>query len=389
MCDPSRVSADAGWHELLLRISGDVLDSDAFSDEQLAAAEERLGVALPPSYRAFLSVSNGFGPVSFFVRRLRPIAEVAWLRDEDPALIETWSEGNSEPTDTSPLARTLAVSDEYDGARVLLNPLVSADDGEWEAWFFAHWVPGEQAHASFRALVEQTHDAFIDEVKAERGEPTPHVAPELGVDAADREGLIAALRRPQPTERAEALRGLANLRDPAALAAVIAVLNDDGEQPDLRETAARTLGQLSDAASAVTLLEVLRLPYPDGDIGAMPRSKAQEAVIGLKHAARQALLRLGAVARPPLADALSGPEPFLRAEACRTLCYDRANAGTAFDLVAPHAADPDPEVRLSLARNVGQLFDPRVPDLLRALRRDADPDVREAAADALELLEGA
>jgi hypothetical protein len=399
------VGADPGWHELLARISAEIVESGSFADElsvdavarrwlgfpaasvkDLAAAEERLGVALPPGYRAFLSTSNGFGPVSFFIRRLRPVAEVVWLYDEDPELIAAWCEGTGESADESALSKALAVSDEYDGARVLLNPTVVDEEGEWEAWFFAHWVPGGEPHRSFRALLEESHARFVDELRAERGEPTPSVAPTLGVAAEDCESLIAALRRSRPEARAEALRGLANLRDPVGVAAVVAVLRDGNEDPYVRETAARTLGQLRDERSAVALLEVLRLPYPQPRmLGASRRSAAQERVIGLKHAARQGLLQLGPVARPLLAGALLDPDPLLRAEACQTLCYDRARPAEAFDLVAPLGADPDPDVRMTLVTHLEQLPDRRRRELLRTALRDPEPRVREAATRTLEL----
>jgi HEAT repeat protein len=400
------VSVHPGWHELLTRVSAAIVDSGELADElsadavakrwlgspggsaeELAAAEERLGRALPPGYRAFLSTSNGFGPVSFFIRRLRPITELVWLRDEDPELIEAWCEGTGESPEESALSTALAVGDKYDGARVLLNPTVVDEDGEWEAWFFAHWVPGAETYGSFRALVEATHAAFIDDLRAERGEPTPRVAPTLGVTAEDREGLIAALQRPRPDERAEALRGLANLRDPTAAAAVVAVLQDETEDDHVRQTAARTLGQLREEHSAAALLDVLRLPYPQGRMfPASRRSAAQERVIGLKHAARQGLLQLGPVARPLLAAALLDPDPLLRAEACQTLCYDRARPAEAYDLVSQLEGDQDPDVRLTLVTHLEQLPDPRRRALLRAALRDGEPRVRAAAAHALELI---
>jgi HEAT repeats/SMI1 / KNR4 family (SUKH-1) len=396
------VSEDVGWRELLARVSADIaeagefdeevsaeavarrwLGSDGASEEALTAAESRLGVDLPPSYRTFLSTTDGFGPIGFFVRRLRPVGELAWLRDEDPELIAIWTEETQE----TELARTLAVSDEYDGARILLNPTVVDDNGDWEAWFFAHWVPGAERHSSFRRLVEQTHRSFVEQLRAERGEPTPRVAPSLGIDAEDRDGLIAALRRSRPHDRAEALRGLANLRDPAAAPAVAAILLNAREDGYVRETAARALGELRDARSADSLIEILRLPYPGGALAAPERrSPAQEAVLGLKHAARQGLLGLGELAEPAFAAALRDPDPLLRAEACQTLCYARNRAAVAFDLIAPLLNDPDPDVRMALVTHIDQLPGARKRELLLEAKGDRDARVRARAAKTLALL---
>src|SRR5437867_7962109 len=57
------------------------------SKDQLIELEARLGMVLPPSYRAFLRVSNGFLQPGVIVPRLLPIDEVAWLRDVDPDTI--------------------------------------------------------------------------------------------------------------------------------------------------------------------------------------------------------------------------------------------------------------------------------------------------------------
>ena len=396
------MSEDSGWRELLERVSADVVEagefeeelsaealagrwlgSDGATEEEIAAAETRLGVELPPTYRAFLSTTNGFGPVGFFVRRLRPVEELVWLRDEDPELMATWTE----ETQDSELAETLAVSEEYDGARVLLNPTVLDDDGEWEAWFFAHWVPGAERHGSFRTLVEEKHRSFVEQLRAARGEPTPRVAPSLGIDAEDREGLIGALRRPRAQDRVGALQGLANLRDPAAVPAVAGILLNAGEDDYVRETAARALGQLRDPRSADALIEILRLPYPGGRLPAPERrSPADEAVLGLKHAAKQGLLQLGEVAEPALATALRDPDPLVRAGACETLCYARARAPAAFDLIAPLLTDPDPEVRLALVTHVDQLPGARKRELLLEARRDPVERVRARAGQALAQL---
>ena len=39
-------------------------------------------------------------------------------------------------------------------AMYLLNPQVTSADGEWEAFFFAHWVPGVRRFPSFGALMQ-------------------------------------------------------------------------------------------------------------------------------------------------------------------------------------------------------------------------------------------
>jgi hypothetical protein len=43
-------------------VAGGWLGSPAADETALAAAEDRLGARLPPSYRSFLATSNGFPP---------------------------------------------------------------------------------------------------------------------------------------------------------------------------------------------------------------------------------------------------------------------------------------------------------------------------------------
>jgi HEAT repeats/SMI1 / KNR4 family (SUKH-1) len=353
------------WREVLESLDAERIEPGA-SEEQLAEAEARLGVSLPPDFRAFLLTANGFGPLDDHVRRVRGASELRWLRDEDPELVRIWSEASGDDS----LSRTLVVSDEEDGARVLLNPAV-VSDGEWKAWFFAHWVPGAEEFGSFRELIEELHARFVDLQKAQRGEPTPRVAPGLGVDAEDLDGLVAALQRPSVEDRVAALDALANLRNAGAAPAVIEVLRDPAQDDYVRETAARTLGQLRDERSVAALLEILR----------------EEAAIGLKHAARQGLLTLGGLSRPALGAALADPDPHVRAEACQVLCYDRAAAAEAIDRVAPLVHDEDPDVRLTLVTHVEQLFQDRGREVLLTGAKDADPRVAERARSALARLD--
>jgi cell wall assembly regulator SMI1 len=69
------ITRTAGW-----------LGFDGADEGRLAALEERLGVRLPPSYRAFLAASDGFVHIGPFMWTMRTTAEVAWLRDAEPDL---------------------------------------------------------------------------------------------------------------------------------------------------------------------------------------------------------------------------------------------------------------------------------------------------------------
>jgi len=147
------------------------------TDEQVSAAESRLGISLPPDYREFLQTSNGWRWANNFIEHIWPVEEIQWLRSSDPDIIADWNTGwdwgreaygsgdaeIDEIHEQKYLPSTLRISDiEYAGtAMLLLNPDVSSPSGEWEAWFFAHWVPGANIYPSFWDLMQDLHSTFL------------------------------------------------------------------------------------------------------------------------------------------------------------------------------------------------------------------------------------
>jgi SMI1 / KNR4 family (SUKH-1) len=120
----------------------------------IKAAEKRLGVALPQSYRAFLKVKNGLEKYDWAGVEVLPVGQIAWLRDADKGLIDACSSHPELSDITCKLRASLLIGSEPEGSERLL--LVPADDqaAEWECWFHAHWVPGAQRHRTFRAFIE-------------------------------------------------------------------------------------------------------------------------------------------------------------------------------------------------------------------------------------------
>jgi cell wall assembly regulator SMI1 len=138
-------------------------------ETQIAATEARLGITLPPSYRAFLKVSNGWSVIAPFVYRLYPVEEIDYLHKVDPqhvsAFLEGYTTGRTELSAHDAaygdeLQHAIAIS-EYGDAQLLLNPLRRDEQGEMEAWFFASWVPGEQRYGSFGDLMVEMYQSFL------------------------------------------------------------------------------------------------------------------------------------------------------------------------------------------------------------------------------------
>lgn len=159
------------------RVRDGWLGNPGASAAVLGQTEARIGSVLPPSYRAFLQVSDGFLLPGLIVPRLRPAAEIRWLREEDPDTVATWAEDAEPGSVEAQLDRCLQISDrELVGTAVyLLNPARRHGD-EWEAVHLAHWSPGAESYASFWDLLVEERRRFNeapDPSMRNRGIPSP------------------------------------------------------------------------------------------------------------------------------------------------------------------------------------------------------------------------
>lgn len=156
------------------------------SPQELGQLETRLGVTLPPSYRAFLAVSNGFRQPGNFVPRIFSTAEADWLKNVEDNGIQEWIQREQaagrdvqvpdekyfvygplqlpETMRSEYLWQALQVSEiETGGTAVyLLNSAVRFPDGEWEAWVWAHWLPGAWRFRSFWDLMQAQRQSFME-----------------------------------------------------------------------------------------------------------------------------------------------------------------------------------------------------------------------------------
>ena len=118
------------------------------TETQITAAEERLGTKLPPSYRAFIKVSNGWHNTGTFIDRILPVEEIIWFRDASESLLEHATLYTSQledvpfdpeydEADYSHFLDTLLIAEPTEEEEtMLLNPRVKTDSGEWQAWAF-------------------------------------------------------------------------------------------------------------------------------------------------------------------------------------------------------------------------------------------------------------
>ncbi|MEU5849481.1 SMI1/KNR4 family protein [Saccharopolyspora shandongensis] len=131
-------------------------------EEAVYAAEARLGVRLPPSYRNFLLASNGWSTISYAVDLLNA-EQVGWFANLEPELVEAWR--SAEMGDWVELVdRCLLVSIDDGGAGNywLLEAGSAAENGEWTAY---DWWPGDgddpEPYDGFAALVATTREDAV------------------------------------------------------------------------------------------------------------------------------------------------------------------------------------------------------------------------------------
>jgi hypothetical protein len=161
---------DSGW-----------LGYPSATDAEIAQAESRLNTIFPPSYRAFLKVSNGWRQTTPFIDRLWSTDEIEWFTTRHSDWIEDfirrYGDRNLEH-DTNYeiygadqdcrilrsqfLYSSLEISQKGDSSIYLLNPQVITSNGEWEAWFFGNWLPGADRYRSFEELMQAEYQNFLE-----------------------------------------------------------------------------------------------------------------------------------------------------------------------------------------------------------------------------------
>jgi hypothetical protein len=176
------------------------------TEEQIAATEARLGTAFPSSYRAFLKVTNGWRQLDSSIDRIWSVEDVEWFRTRNQDWVNAWNEGASMMGELPRISNedyfvygpdqdcihmraeylntALEISDVGDSAILLLNPKVITPDGEWEAWFFASWLPGANRYRSFWDLMQahyegirrETEHHIAEEAKRLQPTDTPEIA---------------------------------------------------------------------------------------------------------------------------------------------------------------------------------------------------------------------
>ncbi|HEY9596404.1 MAG TPA: SMI1/KNR4 family protein [Cyanophyceae cyanobacterium] len=162
------------------------------TEEQIARTEACLETTLPPSYREFLKITNGWRQTTPFIYKLWSTDQLEWFSirrhnwidafvkrytDNYDHYLATHKKTPSIPDEeyfvygdaqdcsklrVEYLSTALEISDQGDSAIYLLNPEVITEDGEWEAWFFGDWLPGADRYHSFCDMMQAEYENFLE-----------------------------------------------------------------------------------------------------------------------------------------------------------------------------------------------------------------------------------
>ncbi|MFD7551684.1 SMI1/KNR4 family protein [Streptomyces sp. NPDC059816] len=136
------------------------------SEERIVAMEARLGRRMPPSYREFLKVSDGWQHAGGFVWLLAGTAEARW-HDDAYGLADMFEEHVDE--DAEPEERRgaevwrhgLQLDVESDATRLVMDPDGVGEDGEWAVYSWASWrAKPPRRYPSFSAFMQDMHREF-------------------------------------------------------------------------------------------------------------------------------------------------------------------------------------------------------------------------------------
>ena len=395
--------------------------------------EHRLGVMLPPSYKAFLQVSNGWLRTTTFIGRIRPTTEVDWFRVENEQWGKVYSESGSDWEDkkyyaygddgaqdhrAAHMSSLLQISDVDDGV-YLLNPKAVTPDGEWEAWFFANWIPGAIRYPSFAHLMLHEYRTFarlargedvvhdlplltnpppaVPRVPAKRTRKKAAQAPSLDsliqeMCSSDDKRRAKAVRiffgklkgRPRAKRRLDLIQPLVGLFNNSAVSdvrcaciAALTELAEDGAAPPPLYAA------LCDSDPAVVLQGIFALDY-------FPESRALEPLCRFVESRANLLFNESAMSQlGQLGDERAVPtlEGVLY-DTHTTFDQNILSAGIAlaqcglrgFDTLVPALGHTDARVRLAAVVGLDSSGDPRAGQYLDRMESDLDARVRERAS---------
>jgi hypothetical protein len=154
------------WREFLTGPGTEWPGPQPASEDAVRAAERRLGVPLPPSYRNFLLVSDGWNDIPTNAGTLRRVDAIGWYPEVDPGMFTAWfgpdALGSGLELEAELRRSVLISTDSVQGDVWVLSAKHIGADGEWRAY---EWFAGDDGslvpHDSFGALLLSARDEWL------------------------------------------------------------------------------------------------------------------------------------------------------------------------------------------------------------------------------------
>ncbi|MFL9843009.1 SMI1/KNR4 family protein [Flavobacterium rhizosphaerae] len=133
-------------------------------EDEIKAAEMRLGITLPDDYKKFLLIANGYktcfriSEPSFFMAE-----NIEYLNKVDPNLVKLWNEHIEDETYKTKFASAIIVGGGFLEPQLFLLIPPTGINGKWEYWKFTGWLPGEIRYENLTAYFISVIN-FIDTV---------------------------------------------------------------------------------------------------------------------------------------------------------------------------------------------------------------------------------
>jgi hypothetical protein len=117
-------------------------------------------MALPPSYREFLRVTNGWRRTSPFIEQMWPLEQMKPFAFENQEWIDIWRDTDPDCPEARYLPSAIQISAVGDAAVYLLIPELASGNDECEAWLLASWRGTAVRYESFWDLMQAEYATF-------------------------------------------------------------------------------------------------------------------------------------------------------------------------------------------------------------------------------------
>jgi SMI1 / KNR4 family (SUKH-1) len=150
------------------------------NDNEIAATEKRLGIALPKDVIEFYKITNGTSEIlSHTFSEFMTISQIDWLKNLQPETIDAYS-GMGEAY-VADLTNSILIAGLNHAHQILI--IQPCDENTtWKYWEFASYLPGESAFNGIEKYLDRIDNFLKDQVK-NKAETFPTIDYSIIIDA--------------------------------------------------------------------------------------------------------------------------------------------------------------------------------------------------------------